>query len=128
MLQARAGVGHDIERHFAASAAALVLPPSRLDVVRVGISMYGLWPSAETRLSARVARAMGREDPTTAALLGEVIAVPFSEEEAPVLGALRRDPAAMGDQMRAACGRWLARLVRGGRDGTVQLQNRAVVA
>ena len=54
LLQARAGVGHDIERHFAASAAALVLPPSRLDVVRVGIAMYGLWPSAETRLSARV--------------------------------------------------------------------------
>lgn len=41
-------------RHFAASAAALVLPPSRLDVLRVGISLYGLWPSSETRLSARV--------------------------------------------------------------------------
>ena len=54
LLQARAGVGKDVQRHFAASAAALVLPPSRLDVVRVGISMYGLWPSAETRLSARV--------------------------------------------------------------------------
>ncbi len=54
LLQARAGVGEDIERHFAASAAALVLPPSRLDVIRVGIAMYGLWPSAETRLSARV--------------------------------------------------------------------------
>ena len=53
-LQARAGVAADVQRHFAASAAALVLPPSRLDVVRVGISMYGLWPSAETRLSARV--------------------------------------------------------------------------
>ena len=54
LLQARAGVGAGVQRHFAASAAALVLPPSRLDVVRVGISMYGLWPSAETRLSARV--------------------------------------------------------------------------
>ncbi len=43
-----------LQRHFAASAAALVLPPARLDVVRVGIAMYGLWPSAETRLSARV--------------------------------------------------------------------------
>ncbi len=42
------------QRHFAASAAALVLPPSRLDVLRVGISLYGLWPSTETRLSARV--------------------------------------------------------------------------
>ncbi len=54
LLQARAGVGPNVQRHFAASAAALVLPPSRLDVVRVGIAMYGLWPSAETRLSARV--------------------------------------------------------------------------
>ena len=53
-LHARAGVRADVERHFAASAAALVLPPARLDVVRVGISLYGLWPSAETRLSARV--------------------------------------------------------------------------
>jgi alanine racemase len=54
VLQARAGVDADVQRHFAASAAALVLPPSRLDVVRIGIAMYGLWPSAETRLSARV--------------------------------------------------------------------------
>jgi alanine racemase len=54
VLQQRAGVSAHVQRHFAASAAALVLPPSRLDVVRVGISMYGLWPSAETRLSARV--------------------------------------------------------------------------
>jgi len=54
LLQARAGVRADVQRHFAASAAALVLPPSRLDVVRVGIAMYGLWPSPETRLSARV--------------------------------------------------------------------------
>jgi alanine racemase len=54
LLQERAGVDAQVQRHFAASAAALVLPPSRLDVVRVGISMYGLWPSTETRLSARV--------------------------------------------------------------------------
>jgi len=43
-----------VQRHMAASAAALVLPPARQDVLRVGIAMYGLWPSAETRLSARV--------------------------------------------------------------------------
>ncbi len=52
-LEARLGVG-GLVRHFAASAAALVLPPSRLDVIRPGIALYGLWPSAETRLSARV--------------------------------------------------------------------------
>jgi len=42
-----------LERHIAASAAALLLPQARHDVVRVGIALYGLWPSSETRLSAR---------------------------------------------------------------------------
>jgi alanine racemase len=42
-----------LERHIAASAAALLLPQARHDVVRIGISLYGLWPSTETRLSAR---------------------------------------------------------------------------
>jgi len=42
-----------LERHIAASAAALLLPQARHDAVRVGISLYGLWPSNETRLSAR---------------------------------------------------------------------------
>jgi alanine racemase len=41
-------------RHFAASAATLVLPDARYDAVRVGISLYGLWPSAETKVSMRV--------------------------------------------------------------------------
>lgn len=54
LLQERLGLAGPIERHLAASAAALVLPPSRLDVVRVGIGLYGLWPSTETRLSAKV--------------------------------------------------------------------------
>jgi alanine racemase len=54
LLQERAIAGAEVQRHFAASAAALVLPPSRLDLLRVGIGLYGLWPSTETRLSARV--------------------------------------------------------------------------
>lgn len=37
--------------HSAASAPAMVLPESRMDLIRVGISLYGLWPSRETRLS-----------------------------------------------------------------------------
>ena len=50
----RAALGlTQLERHFAASAAALLLPASRFDAVRVGIAFYGLWPSSETRLSAR---------------------------------------------------------------------------
>lgn len=36
-------------RHIAASAAAMLWPQTRLDMVRVGIALYGLWPSPETR-------------------------------------------------------------------------------
>lgn len=36
-------------RHIAASAAAMLWPQTRLDMVRVGIALYGLWPSRETR-------------------------------------------------------------------------------
>lgn len=43
-----------LERHIAASAATLVLPRSRADFVRVGIGLYGFWPSSETRISARL--------------------------------------------------------------------------
>src|SRR5437016_224748 len=39
------------ERHIAASAAALLVPRARQDAVRIGISLYGLWASNETRLS-----------------------------------------------------------------------------
>lgn len=46
--------GKRLERHIAASAATLLLPQARLDSVRVGISLYGLWPSKETRLSAKI--------------------------------------------------------------------------
>ena len=47
-----AAAGRRLVRHAAASAAALVLAESRLDEVRVGISLYGLWASDLTRLSA----------------------------------------------------------------------------
>ena len=43
-----------IERHMAASAASLVLAPARYDALRVGIALYGIWPSAETRVSTRL--------------------------------------------------------------------------
>ena len=42
-----------IINHIAASAASLILPESRLDMIRVGISLYGFWPSRETRISAK---------------------------------------------------------------------------
>jgi len=50
----REALGADtLERHVAASAAALLLPRAWYETVRIGISLYGLWPSSETRLSAR---------------------------------------------------------------------------
>lgn len=39
-------------RHTAASAAAILYPETRFEMVRSGISLYGLWPSKETRLTA----------------------------------------------------------------------------
>ncbi|MDQ6930063.1 MAG: alanine racemase, partial [Candidatus Eremiobacteraeota bacterium] len=36
-------------QHLAASAAAMLWPQTRLDMVRVGIAVYGLWPSPRTR-------------------------------------------------------------------------------
>ena len=54
VLRRRVGLPDGVERHLAATAASLVLPKARLDVLRVGIGLYGLWPSTETRLSAKV--------------------------------------------------------------------------
>jgi len=42
-------VARGVLRHAAASAAALLFPSLRLDMVRAGIATYGIWPSLETR-------------------------------------------------------------------------------
>lgn len=39
--------------HIAASAAALYLPESTKDMSRIGITLYGLWPSANTKKRAQ---------------------------------------------------------------------------
>jgi alanine racemase len=39
-------------RHCASSAAAILFPDTHFDLIRLGIGMYGLWPSRETRVSA----------------------------------------------------------------------------
>jgi alanine racemase len=41
-----------VQRHAAASAAAILIPQSRLDLVRPGIATFGIWPSAQTKASA----------------------------------------------------------------------------
>jgi alanine racemase len=38
-------------RHAAASASTMLFEEAHFDMVRIGISLYGLWPSLETRLS-----------------------------------------------------------------------------
>lgn len=49
--QTAAGLGMTPEiSHLSASAASMLLQPARLDAVRLGIAMYGLWPAEETRL------------------------------------------------------------------------------
>lgn len=47
------GIHHPIEEHFAASAASLVLSDSRMSIIRLGISLFGFWPSLETEITAR---------------------------------------------------------------------------
>jgi alanine racemase len=45
-------------RHAANSAAILDLPETHLDMVRAGISIYGLWPSGETSRPVELSPAM----------------------------------------------------------------------
>ena len=46
--RATAGLDPAVERHIAASAAAMLWPQTRLGAVRTGIAMYGIWPSEPT--------------------------------------------------------------------------------
>ncbi len=40
--------------HTACSAAAILFPKTHFNLARIGISLYGLWPSKETYLSAQI--------------------------------------------------------------------------
>jgi len=42
----------NFEKHTACSAAAILFPETHLDFIRLGISLYGMWSSKETNLSA----------------------------------------------------------------------------
>ncbi len=55
-------------RHAACSAATLVVPRTHFEMVRLGVSQYGLWPSKETYLSYRL------DHPGDAATLEPVLA------------------------------------------------------
>jgi len=41
-------------RHMSCSAAAMLFPKTHFDMVRVGIGLYGLWPSKETYVSCLI--------------------------------------------------------------------------
>ncbi|MDO8600437.1 MAG: alanine racemase [bacterium] len=43
-------------RHAAASGGALLFPESHLDMVRIGMAMYGYWPSEESRIKNKELR------------------------------------------------------------------------
>jgi len=52
-LAATAELDASVERHAAATAAAMLWPQTRLDLVRTGIGLYGIWPSPQTELTMR---------------------------------------------------------------------------
>ncbi|NRA45814.1 MAG: alanine racemase [Oligoflexales bacterium] len=45
------GLGFKLMYHAASSASSMIISESHLDLCRVGVSLYGLWPSPLTRLS-----------------------------------------------------------------------------
>lgn len=52
----------EIKCHAACSAAILLFPATHFDMVRLGISQYGLWPSRETFVSYKTKHTMKVED------------------------------------------------------------------
>jgi len=52
----------NIKKHTACSAAALLFSKTHFDMVRLGISMYGLWPSRETFVSYKSNQSENRKD------------------------------------------------------------------
>lgn len=47
-------IRHRVQLHTACSAAAILFPKTYNDLARIGISLYGIWPSKETLLSAKM--------------------------------------------------------------------------
>lgn len=51
-----------LKKHAACSAATLLFPETHFDMVRLGISQYGLWPSRETFVSYKIKQAQNGDD------------------------------------------------------------------
>lgn len=56
MVSHELNLAYKLEVHIAQSASTILIPASHHDIVRIGISLYGLWPSVETKLSAKVVK------------------------------------------------------------------------
>ncbi|MDP3244508.1 MAG: alanine racemase [bacterium] len=66
VLERLKGIGVDIPiKHTACSAAAILFPETRFNLVRMGISMYGLWSSKETFVSVAKREAAERDQVST---------------------------------------------------------------
>lgn len=73
-----------VKRHTACSAAALLFRETHFDMVRLGISLYGLWPSMETFVSYKTLHSQNGEDVLRPILswkarVGQVRSVPANQ-------------------------------------------------
>jgi len=73
-----------IKKHTARSAAALLFSETHFDIVRLGISTYGLWPSRETFVSFKINHSQNGEDVLRPILswkarVGQVKSVPANQ-------------------------------------------------
>ncbi|MCP2620241.1 alanine racemase [Candidatus Aminicenantes bacterium AC-334-K16] len=73
-----------IKLHTACSAALLLFPETHFNLVRLGISQYGLWPSRETFLSYKIKHTTNRENVLWPVLtwktrIGQIKTVPAKE-------------------------------------------------
>ncbi len=103
-------------RHIGASAAAILLEKTRLDLVRVGISLYGFWPSEETRILHHGAFHN----------LAERRAEEFSDHAQPLLESLFSP--VMSYRARVIQTKWLERDTKVGYGCTFETQRKTKVA
>lgn len=116
-LDSLASVGFSPKlRHIGASAAAILLERTRLDLVRVGISLYGFWPSEETRILHH-----GASHNLAARRVEE-----FSDIEPPTLEALFSP--VMSYRARVIQTKWLERDTKVGYGCTFETQRKTKVA
>ncbi len=103
-------------RHIGASAAAILLERTRLDLVRIGISLYGFWPSEETKILHHGAFAN----------LAERRMEEFSDHTPPSLEALFAP--VMSYRARVIQTKWLERDTKVGYGCTFETQRKTKVA